>query len=198
MKNLDLTLANLCNNENNNKKKFPKRKLLKYGLCGLGIAGWFVALGIVGTNELQTIKANDTTAATEAETEQKYIVRYGVAYDYGTTIITSDGNEWTLEDAPEYEDGTEVRVLFDSCETSDVTDDVIIDVTETVCGYIKLEDCIPLEDIACYFIDGYDYPCFELKDVGNQLDNPYNKSYAEIMDSLENVTEEYKTKGIIK
>ena len=31
-------------------------------------------------------------------------------------------------------------------------------------GYIKLDECIPLEDIAGYFIDGYDYPCFSLKD----------------------------------
>lgn len=58
-------------------------------------------------------------------------------------------------------------------------------------GYIKLEECIPLEDVACYFINGYDYPCFELKDVGNQLDNPNNRSYADIMESLEDVTEEY-------
>lgn len=58
-------------------------------------------------------------------------------------------------------------------------------------GYIKLEECIPLEDVACYFINGYDYPCFELKDVGNQLNNPNNRSYADIMESLEDVTEKY-------
>ena len=62
--------------------------------------------------------------------EQKYIIRYGITYDYGSTIVTEDGNEWTLIDAPEYEDGTEVRVLFDSRETKKVTDDIIIDVTE--------------------------------------------------------------------
>lgn len=59
-------------------------------------------------------------------------------------------------------------------------------------GYISLDECIPLEDIACYFIDGYDYPCFELKDVGNQLDNPNNRSYVDIMEGLEDETEEYK------
>lgn len=58
-------------------------------------------------------------------------------------------------------------------------------------GYIKLTECIPLEDISCYFRDGYDYPCFELKDVGNQLDNPDNRSYEDIMKELEDVTEEY-------
>ena len=62
--------------------------------------------------------------------EQKYIVRYGTTYDWGSTIVTEDGNEWTLIDAPEYEDGTEVRVLFDSNKTEIVTDDIIIDVTE--------------------------------------------------------------------
>lgn len=53
-------------------------------------------------------------------------------------------------------------------------------------GYIALEDCIPLEDISCSFIDQYGYRCFELKDVGNQLDDPGNKSYADIIESMEN------------
>lgn len=52
-------------------------------------------------------------------------------------------------------------------------------------GYIALEECIPLEDIACCFIGEYDYPCFELKDVGNQLDDPGNRSYSDIMENLE-------------
>lgn len=52
-------------------------------------------------------------------------------------------------------------------------------------GYIALEKCIPLEDIACSFIDQYDYPCFELKDVKNQLDDPGNRSYVDIIENLE-------------
>lgn len=59
-------------------------------------------------------------------------------------------------------------------------------------GYIPLDECIPLEDIACYFINGYGYPCFELKDVKNQLDNPNNRSYAEIMEGLEDETEDFR------
>ena len=51
--------------------------------------------------------------------------------------------------------------------------------------YIALDQCIPLEDIVCGFIGQYDYPCFELKDVGNQLDDPNNRSYIDIMESLE-------------
>lgn len=63
-------------------------------------------------------------------------------------------------------------------------------------GYIKLDECIPLEDIACYFIDGYDYPCFELKDVENQLDDDHNRSYTDIMKSLPNETEDFKNNFI--
>ena len=58
-------------------------------------------------------------------------------------------------------------------------------------GYIKLTECIPLEDVGCYFINSYNYPCFELKDVGNQLDDPDNRSYEDIMKDLDDVTEEY-------
>lgn len=59
-------------------------------------------------------------------------------------------------------------------------------------GYIALNECIPLSDVACYFIDGYDYPCFELKDVGNQLDDDNNRSYADIMNDLPDETEDFK------
>lgn len=57
-------------------------------------------------------------------------------------------------------------------------------------GYIKLSDCIPLDDIACYYLnDGY--ICFELTDVGNQLDDTNNKSYTDIIKGLEDKTEEF-------
>lgn len=55
-------------------------------------------------------------------------------------------------------------------------------------GYIPLDECIPLEDVACCFIDEYDYPCFELKDVWNQLDDENNRSYADIMKGLTDET----------
>ena len=70
------------------------------------------------------------TTPTETETEQKYIVRYGIAYDFGTVIVTEDGNEWCIQDAPELPYGQKVRVLFDSRETVEVDDDIIIDITE--------------------------------------------------------------------
>lgn len=56
-------------------------------------------------------------------------------------------------------------------------------------GYIKLEECIPLEDIAGYFIDAYDYPCFSLTDVGYQLDDINNRSYTDIMNDLPYISE---------
>lgn len=59
-------------------------------------------------------------------------------------------------------------------------------------GYIALNECIPLSDVACYFIDGYDYPCFELKDVGNQLDDDNNRSYTDIMEHLPDETEDFR------
>ena len=58
-------------------------------------------------------------------------------------------------------------------------------------GYIKLDECIPLEDIACYFIDAYDYPCFSLADVNYQLDDISNRSYNDIMNDLDDMTDVY-------
>lgn len=56
--------------------------------------------------------------------------------------------------------------------------------------YIKLDECIPLKDIACYYMhDGY--ICFELKDISKQLDNKDNKSYVDIIKNLECRTTEY-------
>lgn len=59
-------------------------------------------------------------------------------------------------------------------------------------GYISINDCIPLEDIACWYVDNYDYPCFSLKDVGYQLDDVNYRSYTDICGSLEDITEEYR------
>lgn len=54
-------------------------------------------------------------------------------------------------------------------------------------GYIRLDECIPLDDIAYYFIDNYDYPCFELKDTLYQLEDKDNASYEEIMKKIPSV-----------
>lgn len=55
-------------------------------------------------------------------------------------------------------------------------------------GYIPLNECIPLQDVACCFINDYGYPCFEIGDITHQLDDNNNRSYADIMDSLPDET----------
>ena len=60
------------------------------------------------------------------EYEQKYIIRFGEIISE-TEIITEDGNVWLGEDLPE---DRYVRILFDSRETKNVEDDIIIDITE--------------------------------------------------------------------
>ena len=79
---------------------------------------------------------------------------------------------------------TEVQTVTETKEVEKVVE-VVPD------GYIKLDECIPLEDIAYCFIDNDDYICFELKDIGYQLDDSSNRSYADIRDSLEDMTEEF-------
>lgn len=59
-------------------------------------------------------------------------------------------------------------------------------------GYIPLDECIPLEDTACYFVNGYDYPCFKLGDITHQLDDNKNRSYADIIENLADETEDFK------
>ena len=59
-------------------------------------------------------------------------------------------------------------------------------------GYIGLNEAIPLEDVACWFMDGYDYPCFELKDVATQYNAGNTRSYADILETLPDHTTEFQ------
>ena len=52
-------------------------------------------------------------------------------------------------------------------------------------AYIPLDQCIPLEDIACYYINDSGYLCLELKDIRYQMDDAHNNAYVE---GLEDVT----------
>lgn len=65
------------------------------------------------------------------EKEQPYIVRYGTVNwnQEKMELLTEDGT-WFLEDPPEYENDTKVRILFDSKGTKKATDDVVIDLIE--------------------------------------------------------------------
>ena len=103
-----------------------RKRRTKKAVTGILVATFFIAaFGATGKSDLETIQAKEM----KTESEQKYIVRYGIM-ESKDLIVTQDGNLWELIDGPEYENGTEVRVLFDSCETEDVTDDIIIDITE--------------------------------------------------------------------
>ena len=124
-------LVALCQEKTNQQKAIEysnavqRKRRVKKAVTGILVAAFFITgFGIVGKADLETIQAKEM----KTESEQKYIVRYGVMEDE-ETILTRDGNLWLLA-GPEFETGTEVRVLFDSMETIDATDDVIIDITE--------------------------------------------------------------------
>ena len=111
-------------------QKLRKQKRIRKAVTGVLVAAFFVtSFAIVGKSDLETIQAKQVEAKENTESEQKYIIRYGIMED-SETIVTEDGNQWTLIDGPEHANGTELRVLFDSNETVDVTDDIIIDITE--------------------------------------------------------------------
>lgn len=58
--------------------------------------------------------------------------------------------------------------------------------------YIALNEAIPLSDVACWFMDGYDYPCLELKDVATQYNADNTRSYADILSELPNKTADFQ------
>ena len=58
-------------------------------------------------------------------------------------------------------------------------------------GYIALEQCVPLEDIACYYVNEDGYTFIGLKDVGNQLDDKDNASYVDVLSNVNDITDEY-------
>ena len=56
-------------------------------------------------------------------------------------------------------------------------------------NYISLDKCIPLNDVCGWYYDKYDYICFELGDIGKQLDNQNGKSYNDIIAGLPHLTD---------
>lgn len=66
--------------------------------------------------------------------EQQYIVQNCIFVwpeqtDYAQ-LIDEHGNVWEIVDPPEYANGTMLRVLFDSQQTGEAADDVVIDLGE--------------------------------------------------------------------
>lgn len=91
--------------ERKNKKKVPFKKILA------NCIGCFALVGIV----FGTIASSG-----------KIRVAIGTTHQWGAEVVTSDGNVWHLEDAPEYIDNTKVLVVFDTKGTKTVEDDEIL------------------------------------------------------------------------
>ena len=70
---------------------------------------------------------------------------------------------------------TETKTVI---KTETITKEVIPD------GYIAIENSIPLEDIAGWYYDKYDYLAFSLKDTTRQLNSFQGKSYDDIIADL--------------
>ena len=113
--------------ERKRKAKAKEKRIAIFGCLGVYLLFMLV---MIDAFELYPAQA----ATTETVMEQEYIVRYGNIdgfLDNGNMIIvTEDGNEWILQDAPCYPNGTELRILFASNLTTIATDDVIVDITE--------------------------------------------------------------------
>lgn len=63
-------------------------------------------------------------------------------------------------------------------------------------SYIPLDECIPLEDVACYYINESDFLCVELKDIWYQMDDLNNNAYIDVLGGMEDVTELYNDRYI--
>lgn len=55
-------------------------------------------------------------------------------------------------------------------------------------AYIPVDQCIPLEDITCYYINDSGFLCVELKDIQYQMDDSSNDAYTDVMEGLQDVT----------
>lgn len=126
-KELDLTMASFCQ-RNHKAREYSwnvrKQRIKRIKGNAFRVTAVILLLTFAG------IAGNfDYIAEAHSEPEQQYIIRYGIISMNGD-ILTEDGNRWTLIDGPEISNGTAIRVLFDSKETVNPKDDIIIDITE--------------------------------------------------------------------
>lgn len=63
-------------------------------------------------------------------------------------------------------------------------------------SYIPLDECIPLEDVACYYINDSGFLCVELKDIRYQMDDLNNNAYIDVLGGMEDVTELYNDRYV--
>ena len=85
----------------------------------------------ISTDRLEKANFNEVERTIRTETPAPYTeihrYAYGIAYDNGNVIVTSDGNEWTLEDV-KIPTNAEVKVKFYTNLTESIYDDEIRDV----------------------------------------------------------------------
>lgn len=64
-------------------------------------------------------------------------------------------------------------------------------VTKTITKEVEVipDNYISLDDVCGWYYDKYDYICFELGDIGKQLDIPNGKSYNDIIADLPHLTD---------
>lgn len=85
--------------------------------------------------------------------------------------------------------GLGMRVTEKSVEPKVVTQKETIVKEVIPDGYIKLDEVIPLNDVNGWFMDKDDYLCFEIGDIGYQLEDTSNLSYDDICQKLPHLTE---------
>ena len=106
------------------------RRETKSLLCAVT---FMIALMIVlgKFSSISTDRLEKTNFSVRTETPAPYTeihrYAYGTAYDNGNVIVTSDGNEWTLEDV-KIPTNAEVKVKFYTNLTESIYDDEIRDV----------------------------------------------------------------------
>ena len=92
----------------------------------LVIGACTVLFGIAGRIDYKVNAAEEATSGKESN----FVLKDAVSYDWGNTIVTSDGNEWAVQDPPEFEEGQRIKILFDTKGTADLEDDEIVDLWE--------------------------------------------------------------------
>lgn len=63
-------------------------------------------------------------------------------------------------------------------------------------SYLPLDQCIPLEDIACYYVNDSGVLCVELKDIRHQMDDINNDAYMDVLEGLEDVTRSFNDRYV--
>ena len=104
------------------------------------------------------------------------LISYGLGIENGIDKGTSDGIELGVKQG--YREGYGQGYAEGKAYSLD--------------GYIKLTDCVPLEDICAKYTDEYDYINLIIGDYGKQLDNPDNASYETVLKDIPDETQEYK------